>query len=692
MNLHLLLFHLSLGKKSTCFNFLLGKIQIASLAKNLVSLIILSSTLFFTTRIGNEKDLHPDMILKAIIGIISIIPLVFNITNLCLLALSHQSFVFISVTFVFLINAIPGFFLMFRKVDILRCLYPMDDIWDKPYRQDINSAFTTSILTSWIFNTLVVHESLFYIFYFTSKVIYMVFATIIFAKNNSLSRSLILCRLEKNYPEDFFPRDQTIFGPVVNPGSNETVTRIRICNESENPNDFLLKCLLPFYVVISILTMFAFPLLKYLATYQNLANCARKVSFKTRLFHYLENYQTVPLTVLCNSIKVINRQDPVDGESMMHKIVRENLLNSFQLRVLVEFGGDLFLRDKNGNRPLDFLEANEADIFQSMVRVGKPVPQIQRLMHEAVKNNQPRLLSFLLVLGAQPKSRDSQGRSVLDLVNEKIRAGNTEDINIWLKFMGKKKIVTLIFNALHSEDYELLDSLLKATGMRKKLYNRETGETLLTSIIKKVPSVKNVTTLINHLLDNGFDLNEPDNTESKTSPIHCASKLKSPDVLKLLLENYADVNQKTPNEKMTSLHFAASFGNQECLQCLLDNKADPNLTDLEDWTPLIHATFQGHWKCVQVLLEHAADPNFVTNLFWSRACLDLCSSLLKYEVFHNWSALLFAAKYGRKECIELLLHYGADPNYGNFEGTPLAIATKYNHFESANVIRKALTS
>ena len=49
----------------------------------------------------------------------------------------------------------------------------------------------------------------------------------------------------------------------------------------------------------------------------------------------------------------------------------------------------------------------------------------------------------------------------------------------------------------------------------------------------------------------------------------------------------------------------------------------------------------------------------------------------------------YAAQYGRKEVVELLIAKGADVNANSDDdGTPLDLAIKYNHTKLADLLRK----
>ena len=72
------------------------------------------------------------------------------------------------------------------------------------------------------------------------------------------------------------------------------------------------------------------------------------------------------------------------------------------------------------------------------------------------------------------------------------------------------------------------------------------------------------------------------------TPLHYACKKGARDIVRLLIDNQADVNLAS-NASVTPLHFAAAVGNQEIIQCLLDAGADINATDKEGKSVLIYS-------------------------------------------------------------------------------------------------------
>jgi hypothetical protein len=91
--------------------------------------------------------------------------------------------------------------------------------------------------------------------------------------------------------------------------------------------------------------------------------------------------------------------------------------------------------------------------------------------------------------------------------------------------------------------------------------------------------------------------------------MHAAARYGHADILSLLLEHGADVDERDATQ--TPLHRALFFGKLEAVRFLLDRGADINARHDLDWTPL-HFAVRGKVKDIQIvrlLLEHGADVN-----------------------------------------------------------------------------------
>jgi ankyrin repeat protein len=93
------------------------------------------------------------------------------------------------------------------------------------------------------------------------------------------------------------------------------------------------------------------------------------------------------------------------------------------------------------------------------------------------------------------------------------------------------------------------------------------------------------------------------------APLGLAAFFGHLDAAKVLLENGADVNAKSPSRfANTALDAAVSGERPEVVKALLAARGDPNVRSEGDYTPLHKAAAHGNLAIVQMLVEAGADP------------------------------------------------------------------------------------
>jgi ankyrin repeat protein len=108
--------------------------------------------------------------------------------------------------------------------------------------------------------------------------------------------------------------------------------------------------------------------------------------------------------------------------------------------------------------------------------------------------------------------------------------------------------------------------------------------------------------LVNRYAPDGFHL------------LGLAAFFSHPDIVDLLIERGADVNQAANNPmKVTAMHAAASARQIGIIAKLLARGADPNARQQGGWTALHGAAANGMEDMVRLLLAHGADPSIRTD-------------------------------------------------------------------------------
>lgn len=158
------------------------------------------------------------------------------------------------------------------------------------------------------------------------------------------------------------------------------------------------------------------------------------------------------------------------------------------------------------------------------------------------------------------------------------------------------------------------------------------------------------------LLQNG---SSPDTqNDEQDSPLVAAILNDQYDLATLLLHYNATVDQTGPLNR-TALHESAFLGLENFVYLLLESRANPNVCDIKQKTPLALAAQNGHLNVVEFLLQKGADVG--------------CQS-------ESGSVLFDAAASGNPDIISLLLDHGADPNLPLYSGhLPLHRVAYHGH-------------
>jgi ankyrin repeat protein len=225
------------------------------------------------------------------------------------------------------------------------------------------------------------------------------------------------------------------------------------------------------------------------------------------------------------------------------------------------------------------------------------------------------------------------------------------------------------------------------------------------------------------------------NIEMKSNnitPLFQAVRIGAAGVVRLLLENKADVNSVSPDGD-TPLHIATNENNAENIGLLLMHQARPDLenkigvtslhnvsknnnlesalellklgarinhADMFGYTALIYATKNNNTEMVKKFLEKGANPNaetkdhFTPLLFAAKNNHLVNVKLLvenKAQVNHvnssGWSALLYAADLNNFEMLKFLLQSNANPNQETDKGnTALLLAAKKNNINATRLL------
>jgi len=315
------------------------------------------------------------------------------------------------------------------------------------------------------------------------------------------------------------------------------------------------------------------------------------------------------------------------------------------------------------------------DVKQLLIKHGAKAtilkPHIPTL-HEAVYNNDKETVKRLVELKVNPNDCLTNGAIPLCLASFKgyteivklllnadnIEVNETDYINKWTPLMA----------ATFNDQIDIVKLLLEVDGIEVNKGTRN-GFTPLYAA-----SCKGHIELVKLLLKvDVIDVNKADNYG--WTPLMTATFNDQINIIKLLLEvDDIEVNKAIYDNRITPLYYASSNSNTEIVKLLLNAGANVNQASDEGVTSLCIASDQGHTEVVKLLLKannikvNKANNNNATPLLAAafKGYVDIVQSLINAQADVNladtygWTPLCAASYNGNSTIMSLLLDNGAN--------------------------------
>ena len=196
-------------------------------------------------------------------------------------------------------------------------------------------------------------------------------------------------------------------------------------------------------------------------------------------------------------------------------------------------------------------------------------------------------------------------------------------------------------------------------------------------------------------VDEGADVNSI-NPYTGFTPLMISAKNNYSEIAEILIVNGVDIGIKNPNTSMTSFMYAVQEGNFEIVQLLLNNGADINEKRSDGMTPLMSAIYSDNPKLSAYLIVNGAlysDQEAIIiysvldNPIKLKEIINKGVDVNYSDPYFDWTALIFAVKYGHIESASLLIEMGADVNIFNKYGrTALISAVEEDDIEMVKLL------
>ena len=234
--------------------------------------------------------------------------------------------------------------------------------------------------------------------------------------------------------------------------------------------------------------------------------------------------------------------------------------------------------------PLQEAACNNIEMVKLLVARGADVNGglYQPTIHAGIRSGYREIVEFLIQHGADVNAKDEWGRGYTPLQRAAI-TGCTEIIKLLLEAGAD----------ISAKDDRGQTALHLPLDMRNSNFNQYW-------LSKDT---------IELLLNKGADVNLKD--KAGRTPLHLAAESADVEIVKLLLEKGAKVDEKDDESGFSALHFAARLGKKDIAELLIAWGADINAKDKQGHTPL-YVAVNNDYEVAELLMNKGADSGIRT--------------------------------------------------------------------------------
>ncbi|WP_425384297.1 ankyrin repeat domain-containing protein [Wolbachia endosymbiont (group B) of Eupithecia inturbata] len=298
---------------------------------------------------------------------------------------------------------------------------------------------------------------------------------------------------------------------------------------------------------------------------------------------------------LINQKANINAKD-MYGWTPLHFAASRNKLSVVEF--LFNNNANINAKDVYGNTPLHVAAQYSSNLEIVKFLLDKDISGINNItnngwtpLHVAIQGNKLNTVELLLGRGADIEVRDIYNQTSLDLATRK---GYLDIAGILKQVQLDRKLLTIVESGGFNE----------AKGLIAQGANIDTNDKNGNTLLYSAAEIGDLN-LVKLLLDNGANI-EAKNGEYQATPLHGAVENYRIDVVKLLLNRGANVNAED-KDNWTPLHYGADTNSPDIVKVLVDAHANLGAKGNYGKTPLDIAKDKGHNKIVEYLEEKLSE-------------------------------------------------------------------------------------